>query len=186
VHPGHHPGPFGCYLLAPLYRLLGGSYWALRASLMALNALAIVSAVLLARRRDGTRGVVLIGLVIALLQLGFGLARLSEAWNPHMPLVWFVAFLVSVWCVLDGDLALLPAVVGIGSLCGQTHIPYLPLCGALGAAAAARFALSWVRARRAGFAHNNVGGRCWSPSPTFERRRNARSSQDTAGHSSIH
>lgn len=45
-----HPGPLGFYLLAPLYRLLGSSYFALRVSTATLNAAAIVSALLIARR----------------------------------------------------------------------------------------------------------------------------------------
>src|SRR5262245_57287287 len=70
---GSHPGPLSFYLLAPVYRLLGVSYWALRVSTVALNAAAIACALLIAQRRAGLAGVLAAGLGIASLQLGFGL-----------------------------------------------------------------------------------------------------------------
>ena len=41
--PGSHPGPLSFYLLAPLYRVMGGTYWALRFSQLALNGAVIVA-----------------------------------------------------------------------------------------------------------------------------------------------
>ncbi len=129
--PGFHPGPLAFYMLAPVYRLLGSSYWALRVSACVLTSAAMVSSVLMARRRAGAAGVLAIGAVLAMLELGFGLLTLTEPWNAYVPVMWFVAFLISFWSIADGDDALLPVNAAIGSLCAQTHVSFLPVCGGL-------------------------------------------------------
>jgi hypothetical protein len=57
---------------------------------------------------------------------------LTEPWNAFLPTLWFMPFLLATWSVADGDEKLLPVVAAFGSFCGQTHIPYLAVCGALG------------------------------------------------------
>ncbi len=134
--PAAHPGPLGFFMLAPVYRILGGSAWALQASALFVNALAVSVAVFIAWRRRSAAVVCLTGVGLALLMQGYGPALLTEPWNPHLPVLWFAAFLAAVWAVACGDLAVLPIVVFAGSVCAQTHIPYVPVCGALGALAA--------------------------------------------------
>jgi hypothetical protein len=92
---GSHPGPLSFYLLAPVYRMLGGSYWALRVSTAAFQAAAIVLALWIVRRRAGTPAVIATGAMIALLELGYGLLVLTEPWNPPLPVLWFVVFLAA-------------------------------------------------------------------------------------------
>ena len=145
---GCHLGPASFYLLAPLYRLLGSSYFALRVSHVALNAGAIVIALWLARRRTGTFGVLAIGVVLGLLMLGFGLRVLTEPWNAYLPTLWFLPFLLATWSVLDGDERLLPLAAAIACCAGQTHIPYLAVCGALGVLAALVVVKRWIGAVR--------------------------------------
>jgi hypothetical protein len=55
--PGSHPGPLSFYVLAPVYRLLGGSGWALEASCAFSNAAAIVACLVIAWRRARNAGV---------------------------------------------------------------------------------------------------------------------------------
>jgi hypothetical protein len=140
-----HPGPLGFYLLAPVYRLLGSSYFALRVSTATLNAAAIVSALLIARRRGGAGAVIAAGLGLAFLELGYGLLMLTEPWNPHLPLLWFSVFLLAVWSVLAGDFRLLSAAAVSGSICAQNHVPYIPMCGGLGLVAFGFVAVSIAR-----------------------------------------
>ncbi len=147
---GSHPGPVSFYLLAPVYRLLGGSYWALRVSTATLNAAAIACAPLIAHRRAGVPGALAAGLGIAFLELGFGPLVLTEPWIPHVPILWFVVFLLAVWSVLSGDPWMLPVAAATASLCAQTHIPYLVVCGGIGLLALVSFAVLWVRAARRG------------------------------------
>ncbi len=138
---GSHPGPVSFYLLAPSYRLFGSTYWALRVATVLSNALAVVAALALARRRGGTWAVLAVGLALGVLELGFGLVRLTAPWNPHLPLLWFVVFLVAAWVVLCGDVAMLPVAAFAGTYCAQTHVPYVAVCGPLGLLLAAAVSL---------------------------------------------
>lgn len=144
---GSHPGPLSFYLLAPVYRLLGASAFALQVATALFHvAGGLVALAVTARRRDG-RLTLAVGVLLLLLVQGYGLGPLTEPWNPHLPLLWFVAFLVAVWGVVDGDLAMLVPAVVAGSLCAQTHVPYLAVVLGLGAVAAVAAAW-WARRRR--------------------------------------
>jgi hypothetical protein len=147
---GCHPGPLAFYLFALVYRLLGGSYWALRVSNATFTALAIVLALVIARRRAGAPGVIAIGIVLAVLDLGFGFLVLTEPWNPYVPVLWFVPFVLAVWSVIVGDVKLLPLLALIASFCAQTHITYLAVCGGLSTLAFTIVVGRWIRAARTG------------------------------------
>lgn len=129
---GSHPGPLSFYLLAPVYRLLGSSAYALQVSTAAFHGLAAMTALLIARRRGDGRVLIGVGMVLLLLMQGYGLGPLTEPWNPHLPLLWFVAFLLAAWAVLEGDLVMLLPAVAAASLCAQTHVPYLAVTVGLG------------------------------------------------------
>lgn len=128
---GAHPGPLGFYVLAPLYRLLGGSSWALQAADVVLNVVAMVTTLWATHRRWGRTGTLGMGVALAALMAHYGLHVLTYPWNPFLPVLVWVLFLVTVWGVVCGDLALLPVAVVAGSLCAQTHLPYVGLVGGL-------------------------------------------------------
>lgn len=140
---GSHPGPLSFYALAPTYRLLGSSAWALQVATFLVHAVAMGAALAIAGRRGGTRLVVAVAVVLAALTAGYGGGTLTEPWNPYLPLLWWVVALLAVWSVLCGDLPMLPVAVLAGSFCAQTHIPYLGLSLGLGALAGAAAALRW-------------------------------------------
>ncbi len=128
---GSHPGPVSFWVLWPAYKLFGSSGWALQAATGAVNLVALGAALWIARRRGG-RGVLLgVAAALSLLVLGYGIDRLTEPWNPYMPMLWWVVFLLAVWSVVCDDLALLPVAVFAGSFCAQTHVPYIGLVGGL-------------------------------------------------------
>jgi hypothetical protein len=143
---GSHPGPLGFWLLAPGYRLFGATGWALHVATMALDVVAVGLSLVLAHRIGGRRLAVAIALVCSLLILGYGLGPLLEPWNPYLPLLWWVAFLLSVWAAGCGDAPALLGVVLTGSVCAQTHIPYLALTLGLGALALVAVLLAARRA----------------------------------------
>ena len=142
---GSHPGPLSFYVLAPTYRLLGRTAWALQAGTVVLHAAAVAVSLLIARRRGGTALVLALAAVLALLMRGYGLATLTEPWNPYMPLLWWFAFLLAVWSVVLGDVRLLPVAVFAASFCAQTHVPYLAMTAGLGGLAVAAAAAWWWR-----------------------------------------
>jgi hypothetical protein len=128
VHAGErggHPGPMMFYALAPIYRLLGSSSFSLLAATAALSAGAVVTSLWLASRRGAVRGTVLVAAALALLVHAYGTHLLVVPWNPWLPMLWWVAFLLAAWCVLCDDLPMLPVLAATGTFCAQTHLPYL-------------------------------------------------------------
>jgi hypothetical protein len=144
---GSHPGPLSFYLLAPVYRLLGSSAWALQASASVLNVGALAATVWAAHRRLGLRGALLAAAGLALLVRLYGTAVLVYPWNPFLPVLFWVLFLVCVWGVLCDDLPLLPVAVAAGTLCAQTHIPYVALVGGMAVVVVAALGVAFVRRR---------------------------------------
>jgi hypothetical protein len=173
MEQGSHPGPLSFYLLTPFYRAFGSSSWAMQAGTIVLDLAALGAALGIAARRGGTRLVVAVGCILALLSVGYGLTALTQPWNPYLPLLWWVVFLLAVWSVLCDDVAMLPVAVAAGSLCAQTHVPYLGLAVGVGSIAVLAAARAWLRAApgsderrrvaRWGATALLVGGVLWIP-----------------------
>ena len=124
---GSHPGPAGFYLLAVVYRVLGSTAWGLLVGMIVLNIVAIGLLLWIAGRRGGTPLVLVAAVAVAVLQRGYGTEVLEQPWNPYLPVLFWAVVLLAVWSVLVGDSMLLVVVASAGSLCAQTHVPYLPL-----------------------------------------------------------
>lgn len=174
---GSHPGPLSFYALAPTYRLLGSTAWALQVATFVIHAVAMGTALVIAGRRGGARLVLVVAAVLAVLTAGYGGGTLTEPWNPYMPLLWWVVVLLAVWSVLCGDLPMLPVAVVGASFCAQTHVPYLGLALGMGALATLAAVLSGRRspaARRAVLrwvgVSVGVGVLLWLP-PTIDQIR---------------
>ena len=142
---GSHPGPLSFYALAPAYRILGSTSWALQVGALLVHAAAIAAALVLAARRAGPGLVVAVGAMLAVLTIGYGGGALTEPWNPYLPLLWWVVVLLATWSILCGDLPMLPVLVVAGSFCAQTHVPYLGLAVGMGGLAVAATVVGAVR-----------------------------------------
>lgn len=138
---GSHPGPLSFYLLAPTYRLAGSSAWGLLAGMIVLNLVAVGLALWLARRRGGPAFAVVIAAVLVLVVRGYGFDVVTQPWNPYLPLLFWLVVLLATWGVLDGDRRMVIVVAAVGSLCAQTHLPYLGLV--LGMAGLCTLVLLW-------------------------------------------
>lgn len=134
---GNHPGPLAFYALAPIYRLAGADGWGFQVASATLSALAAGLAIWVGHRRGGWPFALATTAGLLLLLRGYGIDRLVDGWNPHLPLVWWFLFLLAVWSVLCRDHAMLPVAVFAGSLCAQTHVPYTGPVMALGVLTAA-------------------------------------------------
>lgn len=128
---GSHPGPLAFYLLWPVYWLLGSSAWALQVASATLGLVATGLAIWIGHRRGGTTGALAVAALLALLLRSYGAVMLTEPWNPRMPVMWWLVCVLAVWSVVCGDTRLLPLVVLAGTICVQTHIPYVALVGGL-------------------------------------------------------
>jgi hypothetical protein len=136
-HQGSHPGPLSFYALWPFYQLFGATSWAMEAASVALHVVAIGVILWIANRRGGLALALGVTAVLAILLRGLGAALLTQPWNPYMPVLWWVVFLLAVWSVFCDDLALLPLAALAGSFCAQTEVAYLGLTIGLGGLAVA-------------------------------------------------
>jgi hypothetical protein len=84
-------------------------------------------------------------LMVALAWLGASV--LTQPWNPYLPLVSFLVVLLGTWSVLDGDHRMLVPQTVAGTLCAQTHVPYLLLSVVLIGVSLATVVWRWWRAR---------------------------------------
>lgn len=129
VYPneGSHPGPLSFYLLAPTYRALGASSWALEVATVVVHLAAIATAVWIGARRLGWRGVIMVAALLTLVTRGYGQVALTQPWNPYLPLLAWIVVLLATWAVLCGDHRIVVVLVVAATFCAQTHVPYLPL-----------------------------------------------------------
>jgi hypothetical protein len=130
---GSHPGPLSFYVLWPLWRLLGGSAYGMFVGTGALDVAAIGLVLWMAFRRGGLVLALAFGALLAVLFHAYGAYLLTLPWNPYLPVVWWVVFLVAAWAILCDDLVALPIAVFAGAMCMQTHISYLGSVGGLSA-----------------------------------------------------
>lgn len=128
---GSHPGPLSFLSLWPVYKVFGSTPWALQVASVALHAAAMGGILFVAHRRGGARLALAFGAVLAILLHAYGTGVFVEPWNPYMPVLWWLLFLLAVWSVLCGDLPMLPVAVFAGSFCMQTHVSYLGLVGGM-------------------------------------------------------
>lgn len=140
---GSHPGPLSFYLVAIGYRLLGSSSWAMLVGAILVNVAALGTTVALGFRRGGwwLAGAVSVWLLLAM--RGYGVGVLTQPWNPYLPLVAWTVVVLATWMVLEGDHRMLVPMVVAGSLCAQTHVPYLLLCVGLFGVAAIASVVRW-------------------------------------------
>ncbi len=115
-------------------------------------------------RHFGTRVGLALAVVGAILLRSFGARALTQPWNPYMPLVPFLLFVVLCWATLCGRIVALPLAVAVGSYCVQCHVGYAPAVAAGIGVAVLGVAFDQIRARRAGAAdhadiedHNAAG-----------------------------
>jgi hypothetical protein len=154
---GSHPGPMSFYVMSPVYRLLGSTAWALQGASAAVHLAAAALALWIGYRRGGRTIAAGVGLVVVLLMLGFGVRAMLEPWNPYLPMLVWVVFLLAVWSVVDGDLPMLPVAAAAGTFCAQTHVSYVLLYASL-AALALGASIGWMLDRPRGGPRRRAAG----------------------------
>ena len=141
-----HPGPLMFWLLAPVYRVFGNT--GLLAGAAALNAAAVIGALFVARRRGGLPMLAIVAVMAALLVHAMGPELLIQIWNPWVPVLPFLLYVLLAWSVAEADWPALPWLVGIGSFVVQSHVSYAPVVFGLGVLAITLGAWGSKRARR--------------------------------------
>jgi hypothetical protein len=141
-----HPGPLLFWVLAPFYWAFGATGVLVGVAL--LNGVALVGALIVARRRGGFPLMVVVALTLAVLCHALGAELLIDPWNPWVPVLPFFAFVMLAWSVAGRDWVALPWLVGVGSFVVQAHVGYAPLVGGFGIVAGILALLHGRRLRR--------------------------------------
>jgi hypothetical protein len=118
----NHPGPMLFYALAVPTAVLGRGGLAVGTAM--LNGASIIGIALLARRLGGAVMGLSAMAVVATLGWSLGSELLFDPWSPNSLVLPFFLFLLLVWSVATGDLVMLPALAGVGSLLLQTNLSY--------------------------------------------------------------
>jgi hypothetical protein len=154
-YAGHVTGK-STYSLGPmLYWLLAlpahfGSPASITWTIAAVNTLAIVGAVALARRRGGVVLMFAAALAVALMCQSIAAETLHDVWNPSAGLLPFTLLIFLCWSLACGEYRLLPLTALVASFMLQDNLMYLPptlglLAVALGGLVASR---RWPPGRR--------------------------------------
>jgi hypothetical protein len=134
---GSHPGPLSFYALWPVWMLFGQSPFGLTAGTVVLDAVAIGLCIWLVHRRGGLGLTIGFAFVLVVLMRAYGAFLLTLAWNPYLPVLWWMVFLVAAWSLLADDFVAFPVAILAGTMCVQTHITYAGSVGGLAAFATA-------------------------------------------------
>jgi hypothetical protein len=138
---GSHPGPLGFYMMFPSYRLFGASAWSMQIAAVSVHVAAIGTTVWLCWRRRSLGLLLAAVAVLAFLIRTLGPEAMTQPWNPYLPMLWWVVFLLAVWLVVCGDVPMLPVTAFAGSFCLQNHASYVVFVASLTMLA---FASVWI------------------------------------------
>jgi hypothetical protein len=159
----HSLGPMLYWLLALPAHF--GSAASITLTVAAVNTLAILGVVALARRRGGV--VLMFGAAIALALMCQSLAAetFHDIWNPSAALFPFTLLIFLCWSVACGEYRLLPLTALAASFVVQANLTYLPPTIGLVAVALGGLALSRLRPGSRGSAAPGARARGSSPAP---------------------
>jgi hypothetical protein len=123
----NHPGPALFYLLAPVYRALGGMSVGIHVGALLINGAAVLGMALIARRRGGMPLMLLTVLGSGLLMRTLGAEFVGDPWNCFVTVLPYGLMIFLTWSMACGDLWALPVGAGVATYLAQTHIGFVPL-----------------------------------------------------------
>ncbi len=164
----HSPGPMLYWLLALPARF--GGVTSLAATMGAVNTLAIVGAVALARRRGGLILMFATALGIALMCQSLPTEAMHDVWNPAAGLFPFLLLIFLGWSLACGERRLLPATVLVASFVTQTHLMYAAPTAVVLAVGLGGLLIGTLRRRRARSAAGEAQPQSPPPAPPPQRQ----------------
>jgi hypothetical protein len=120
----HSLGPMLFWLLALPARFGGPA--SMTWTMGALNTLAIIGVVVLARRRGGLVLMFAAALAVTLMCQSLAAETFHDVWNPSAGLFPFTLLIFLCWSLACGEYRLLPLSVLVASFVVQAHLMYLP------------------------------------------------------------
>jgi hypothetical protein len=142
--PAHHPGPTHFYLLAGPVRLLGGGIGMPLVSVLIVGTCVLLAAWAVFRQLGPPAGIVA-GVVLGAVMFTTGASSLIDPVSSRVAGYPLLCFSVLLWCVVCGDLRLLPLTTAVVSFTAQQHLSVEPSIVVLTAGALAGLVVWLVR-----------------------------------------
>jgi hypothetical protein len=138
----NHPGPTHFYLMAPAVRVLGVAIGMLTVSVLITGACVLIAAWAIYRQL-GPPGGVLGAVVLGAITFTTGASTLVNPVSSNIARYPLLCSMVLIWCLLCGDIRLLPLATALLSFTGQQHLSVLPTVGVVSIAGLAGFLVVW-------------------------------------------
>lgn len=122
-----HPGPIYFYLLAPLYRLAGGTSIAMNLGALFINGASITGMAVIARRKGDTPLMLCTLLGCSLVVRTLGAEFIHDPWNNYVTVLPFGLMIFLAWAMSAGDTWALPVATAVASFLAQTHVSFVAL-----------------------------------------------------------
>jgi hypothetical protein len=132
--PVHHPGPTHFYLLAGPVRLFGGGIGMPLVSVLIVGCCVLISAWAVFRQLGPPAGIIA-AVVLGLIMFTTGASSLIDPVSSRVSGYPLLCAAVLLWCVLCGDLRLLPLTTAVVSFTAQQHLSVGPAVVVLAAGA---------------------------------------------------
>lgn len=124
-HLVRHLGPTHFYVMAPFVRAFGAPIGMLLVSLLIVGSSLLVAAWAVFRQLGPTAGTVAV-VMLGAITFTTGAASLVNPVSSNIAGYPFLCSTVLLWCLLCGDLRLLPLTTGVVSFTAQQHLSVLP------------------------------------------------------------
>jgi hypothetical protein len=144
-HTVHHLGPIHFYLLAPFVRVFGAQTGMLLVSVLLTGTCLLIAAWAVFRQLGAAAGV-LAAVILGAVTYTTGASSLVNPVSSNMAGYPLLCSAVLLWCLMCGDLCLLPLTTAVVSFTAQQHLSVLPALGVMTIAGAVGLLLAVVRA----------------------------------------
>jgi hypothetical protein len=148
---GHvnHPGPTHFYLLAPAIRLFGGDVGMPLVTLAVVEASVVIGAWAVFRQLGPAAGA-LAAVLLGAVMFTTGASSLIDPVSSSIAGYPLLCASILCWCVLCGDLRLLPLATGVVSFTAQQHLSVAPAILVVAASALVGLVVARLRRRPVG------------------------------------
>lgn len=138
----NHPGPVHFYVMAPFVRALGVDIGMITVSVLITGGCVLLSAWAIFRQL-GPPGGIVGAVVLGAITFTTGASTLVNPVSSNIARYPLLCSMVLIWCLLCGDIRLLPLASAVLSFTGQQHLSVLPTVGVVTLAGVAGFLLVW-------------------------------------------
>jgi hypothetical protein len=138
----NHPGPVHFYVMAPVVRVLGVALGMITVSVVITGGCVLLAAWAIYRQL-GPPGGIVGAVALGAITFTTGASSLVNPVSSNIARYPLLCSLVMVWCLLCGDLRLLPLASAVLSFTAQQHLSVLPTVGVVAAAGVVGVLVAW-------------------------------------------